>query len=570
MPRSTGARLPSTILLPCLAVASVAASLLVRIVLRGPYYPGWDVVGPAQGQYLLSTQPFWQALGQLLGAVRHFGYWNPTHSLVYTLVPGALGRLWPWEYWGHALTLLLVLLSFWLVLRFSGLPLGWAWLLALAWGASPALLSYALAGYPYATGFLPHALALVIVTWERVRRNWLSSLVLCLAAVELSWHVYEPGKTLIVVLLAAALLERPVPPATRAAWVGASALQVWLIWAHRGSNLEVVLGGSYRLRDFASGAANLFDALLVDPRLDLSVLPLLGVAALCYVKRHRFLVVAGLASQVALLLLLAARGPEFLFPRRYLTTACYCVVAVALAVRESLERPGSGRLLRRGLLAGLVAGNLWQIGDQAAFFRRPYRENGPPLPYTAAPDYTVRPSSTRFARHIAAEVRRGQHVLLVYGFRVPSESIMDPAAVLERLYLDLGHDRFVRSVHVFSSKGCRYDCLPIRPLRELRPFLDALAEGRGTLRPEDVAVYYKLEPGSGQYVEERTAILAQIERRLELKPDPGAPPGFARLKLTLRPPAPLAKRGSVAKRARRTQELALGHAGSSGTPDGHG
>jgi len=560
VPRSTGARLSNALLLPCFAVASLASSLLVRIVLRGPYYPGWDVVGPAQGQYLLSTEPLWQALGQLLRAVRHFGYWNPTHSLLYTLAPGTLGRLWPWEYWGHALTLLLVLLSLWLVLRFTGLPPRSAWLLALAWGASPALLSHALAGYPYATGFLPHALALVIVTWERVRRNWLATLALCLAAVELSWHVYEPGKTLIAVLLAAALLERSVSPATRAAWVGASALQVWLLWAHPGSNLEVVLGDSPRLTDFASGAANLFDALLVDPRLDLPVLPLLAVPALVFVKRHRWLVVFGLGSQLTLLLLLAARGPEFLFPRRYLTIACYCVVAIALAVRESLERPGSGRLLRHGLLAGLVAGNLWQIADQAAFFRRPYLENSPPLPYTATPDYTVRPASIRFARHIAAEVRRGQQVLLVYGFRVPSESIMDPASVLERLYLDLGHDRFVRSVHVFSSKRCRYDCLPIRPLRELRPFLDALAEGRGAWRPEDVAVYYKLEPGSGQYVDERTAIFAQIERRLELKPDPGAPPGFARLRLAVRPPARVDKDAAG-------RELA--HARSSRTPDGH-
>jgi len=72
-------------------------------------------------------------------------------------VPGALGRWWPSEYWAHGLTFVLVLVTFWLILRFGELPLRKAWLMALAWGASPALLSFSVAGYPYATGFLPHA-----------------------------------------------------------------------------------------------------------------------------------------------------------------------------------------------------------------------------------------------------------------------------------------------------------------------------------------------------------------------------------------------------------------------------
>jgi len=557
-------------LLPLLAVASALFSLFLRVALRGPYYPGWDVLGPAHGQYLLSNQPLWQAVRQLHRAVWHFRYWTPTHSLLYTLAPGAMGRLWPWQYWGHALTLLLVLLSLWLVLRFTGLSLRRAWLLALAWGASPALLSYSLAGYPYATGFLPHALALVIVTWERARRSWLLSLLSCLAATQLSWHVYEPGKTLIVVFLAAALLERSVLPATRAAWVVASLLQVWLLWTHRGSNLEVVLGGASHLRDFGSGVSHLVDSLLLEPRLDLPVLPLLAVAALCYVKRHRWLVVFGLSSQLAMLLLLAAQGPEYLFPRRCLTITWYCIVAVAMAFRESLERPGSGRLVRRSLLAGLLAGNLWQLLDQAAFFRAPYRENGATLPFTAAPDYTVLPSSTQFARHLAAEVRRGQHVLLIYSFRVAAESIMDPAAVLERLYLDLGHERFVGTVHVFSSRACRYDCLPIRPLRELRPFLDAVAAGQGALRPEELAVYYKQEPGAGHYAEERATILAQIGRRFVVQPEPAAPPGFVRLRLAARPPDQLPRKGPAAQRGRRRRAPVPVPTAGSIAPEGHG
>lgn len=154
--------LPSrvTCLISSLALFSVGFSLWMRIVCRGPYYPGWDVLGPAHGLFLVSTRSFWDAVVSVFHSTRHFQYWNHTNSLLYTLIPGYLGALWPWEYWAHLLTFALFMLTLWLVARVVDLPIRRSWILLLAWGASPAMLSFSVAGYPYITGLLPHALAL--------------------------------------------------------------------------------------------------------------------------------------------------------------------------------------------------------------------------------------------------------------------------------------------------------------------------------------------------------------------------------------------------------------------------
>ena len=78
--------------LPALALLGVAGSLFYRVWSRGPYHPGWDVLGSAHGLYVLSTSPPGEALSRLVRGVREFRYWNSTNSLPYTLVPGALGR----------------------------------------------------------------------------------------------------------------------------------------------------------------------------------------------------------------------------------------------------------------------------------------------------------------------------------------------------------------------------------------------------------------------------------------------------------------------------------------------
>jgi hypothetical protein len=463
-----------------------------------------------------------------LRGVHAFRYWNSTNSLLYTLIPGALGRLWPSEYWGHWLTFTLVLLTFGLILRVAELPLRESWLLGLAWAASPALLSFSVAGYPYATGFLPHALALVTVTSPWLRARPLASLALALLAAELSWHVYEAGKTLIVVLVLGALLERRAPWTTRAAWLAASVVQVIRLLVQRGYNVDYVLGGVGRGPGaLATAAARVLHALLL-PVVDLPLLIPVGIVALLFVRRHRWLLIGGVASQLLTVVLATAVDPTAIRPRRILTTSFYCVTALAIAFRELAPDEGRRSLRRLVLVTALLGGSLWQLADLWVFFRVPPSGRSQPLPFTfSQDDYVVAAAATDLARRVCTEVAAGRRVVLLYN--LSSETLADPPGLLERAYLGMGHGPFVRSVLSFGSSRCRYDCLPVRPLADSARDLAALATGG----PEAVAYYRKALAGR-RHVQEAAVVLAALDHSFVLRPEPDPAPGFGRLRLVRR------------------------------------
>ena len=524
-PRGTGGR--GLRLLACVAIwGCLVGSLGYRAWQRGPYYPGWDVLGPAHGVYVLSTLPPDQALVRLARGVYTFRYWNATNSLIYTTIPGLLGCRWPSPYWGHWLTLGLVFATFAAAWRFSELPSRHAWLLALAWCASPALLSFAVAGYPYATGFLPHALALVIVTSRRLVVRPFATLLAALLASELSWHLYEAGKTLIVVFVIAAIVERRIPRLTRSAWLAAAALQAARLFSDRGYNVDYVVTGAQAGVPAVARAAGRTLGALLRPEVDLPVLVPLGMLALPFVRRHRWLLLGGLLSQLATVAMAAVVEPTAVRPRRLLTTSFYCITILAVAFKDSLVGPAVRQsLVRTSVVTALAVGSLWQVGELWLFYRVPPAGRTQPLPFTASPDdYHVATAATELAARIQTEVAGGQRAVLLYN--LSSETLADPAALLERVYLTLGHRRFAASVLAFGARQCRYDCLPVRPLADITTSIAALA-GES---PRAVAFYKKrLEPR--RHVEESALVLDALAERFSLRPEADPAPGFGRLAL---------------------------------------
>jgi hypothetical protein len=421
-----------------------------------------------------------------------------------------------------------VLLTFGLILRVAGLPLRQSWVLGLAWGASPALLSFSIAGYPYATGFLPHALALAIVASPRLRARPLASLALCLLATELSWHVYEAGKTLVVVFVLAALLEREARRATRLAWLAASTLQVILIRSQRGFNVDYVLSGGGRGPLALVAAAGKVLHALVLPVVDLPLLVPLAVLGLWLTRRYRWLLVGGAASQLLTLVLAAAVEASAIIPRRCLTTTFYCLTAVAIAFKEGAPAPGRRPLLRLALVTALLGGNLWQLAHLWIFFGVPPAGRTQPLPFTFSNiDYNVAAGVTDLAGKVRAEISEGRRVLLLCN--LSSEYAPDPPGLLERAYLSLGHEPFVRSVLAFGSRNCRYDCLPIRPLEDMEREMAALAAGR-----VEAVAFYKKELKPRLHVEEAAVALAALGHSFVLRPGPDPAPGFGSLRLAAR------------------------------------
>src|SRR5713101_2294814 len=142
-----------------LGLLSVSVSLVVRIVHRGPYFPGCDLLAAAQGYLLASTFSFWGALQDVFYQNRHYWLPWPMYSLPFSLIPGYLERLWPWEYWAHVTNFSAFVLTLILLLRAVDLPLRRARIGLRGWGASPTLLSYSIVGAPWGSGFLAQALA---------------------------------------------------------------------------------------------------------------------------------------------------------------------------------------------------------------------------------------------------------------------------------------------------------------------------------------------------------------------------------------------------------------------------
>ncbi len=488
------------------------------------------MLGPAHGVNTLATFPLGEALARLARGVYSFRYWNATNSLIYTVLPGVLARVWPSPYWAHVLTLLLVVATFAAVWRVSELTLRHAWFLGLAWCASPALLSFAIAGYPYATGFLPHALALLIVTSRWLRERPLAALLAALAASELSWQLYEAGKTLTVLFIVGAIVERAAPAATRLAWLAASVLQAARLLLQRGYNVDYVASGTAAGWPSLLAAARRTAQALARPEVDLPLLVPLAILALPFTRRHRWLLAAGLFSQLATLVLAGAVEPEALRPRRWLTTTFYAIAILAVAFKDSFAGGGRARaLVRRTVVAALAAGGAWQAADAWLFFTVPPAGRTHPLPFTfSKDDYFVAAPVSDLAAEVESEVAAGRHVVLLYN--LSSETPADPAALVERVYLTLGHERFLASVLSFGVRRCRLDCQPILPLEGIPAALTSLADSR-----EPAVAFYKKALDPRRHVEESALVLDALAERFSIRPETDPAPGFGRLALQPRP-----------------------------------
>jgi hypothetical protein len=499
------------------AVLTFLVSIIARVVYRGSYYPGWDALGPAHGLYLVSTLPFTEAVAEAFHLSRHFAIWNHINSALFTLIPGWLGRAWPWEYWAPLLTFVLFVLTLWPMLGVSGLRVRDGWVVLLAVGAAPALLSFAVAGYPFVTGFLPHALALRITLAGGLQRRWLATLALSLLVTELSWHVYPLGRTCFTVFAAAAFLQRGVPATTRGVWLSVACLQLAMIRAYSSRLVgDYVMWDSMSVEQIALALRHVGEALFVTQTLSIPLLFVVGLASFLFFRERRLLLLGLFAVQMGLVVQLGLIDATWIRPRRFIVVEFYCIVAILCMLAED----DGSRLRQRAkqtCVALLVVGNLWQLYDLVDYMRVPVREQRHPLPYTfSQADYAVHASATDWAHELRARVEAGERLLLIYNFDAYPENTTDMAAVLERLYLSLGHERFVESVFVFGERPCRYTCLPIRPINELAMVLDGI-RADGPMPPESFTGFYTLEQvpatwGAGVFALEVARIFAEVRR----------------------------------------------------------
>jgi len=454
----------------------VTVSLTARVIHRGPYVPGFDLLSAAQGTYNIATQKTADLLASVFAnGFRTVGAWN-VEGLPSTLVPGLLTTLWPWEYWAHVVTFVATAAALALLAHALRLGCRHGLLVVLGAGASSAFLSFSVTGFFYMSAILPHLLFL----WAamRARRRPLWALAASVVAAWLAPHVQELGRTVWIDFAAGALLLPRTRITVRAMWL---LLGAWLCWQ---STIHHTFNTSHyaamRLPPLHDCAARLNDLLgrLTTLQIDTPGLLIAGALALLLIRRARFFWWAIVGAQLALLLLLAVNvgdveGPNNVWPRRTLLLSFLLLAATATAYRER-------RTWRPVFIAILTAGMLWQVADTLRSSLRPLDAHAMdrdyfPLPYVHNTiDYTVPFALVDWSALIQADVDTGRRVVLLYNLLAYDENPTNPAGLLERLYLRLGHARFIDSVIVFGDDVVRWNRMPLRPMATLEAFVGGM------------------------------------------------------------------------------------------------
>ncbi len=307
-------------------LALLAASLIVRIHARGDYIPGWDVMGAAQGVLLVSTH----TAAQIARWYRD-NVWNPAvfwnlYALPCVLVPGLLAVHWPWLFWNHAVVFAVGVVVLWLVATTFRLGRD-AWFVLLAWTTSSAVVSQSIAGLPYLTCMLPHALAVCAVL--RLRSRPLATAVVAALVYVAATQTQELARTVFLVFLAA-VVAAPGGWTTRFVWLLAGVGLAVDAIVHPTTNGAFFADvGRPGVGEVLGALGGIAARLFVRPWIDLPVLVGTGIVSLVLVRRERWFWRMLFAAQVALAVVLALkRDVTGVWPRRFLLVELYALLPV--------------------------------------------------------------------------------------------------------------------------------------------------------------------------------------------------------------------------------------------------
>jgi hypothetical protein len=377
-------------------------------------------------------------------------------------------------------------------------------------------------GLPYVSNVLPYALALwAVLRWSS---SPLASGLIALVAVEVSWEVQELGRTVFVVFVAGAIFLPAVPWRTRAVWLLIAAWQCFetLVWPTL--NTERFVAMEVPSLDVAWPRFQALVERLVNLEVFMPAVPAAAAVGLVALGRRRWFWGALVGFHAVLILLVAVNegallGPDAVWPRRALLFLAVCLGTVFAAYHE---RPR----VRPVLLSVLLVGALWQIADTVEWSREPFPTGdfgeGPTLPFVdSSIDYTVPYFLVDWYAEMRDHVDAGRKLILVYNLSSYDENPTNPAGILERLYLHLGHERFVDSVFVFGTRTRRWNEFPIRPLDDLAAFVDGIGDASVFdgywLRHESDAESW---PAARRFRLSSGAVLSALARRFDIVHEP--------------------------------------------------
>ena len=443
-----------------LALTFLVISLALRIFIRGHYYPGWDLMGSGHGYFTLSNAPFFKAVVQFWVDSRDFFYWNHSNSLVYTLITGGLNFVIHWQYWAHALTFLLWLATLLTIFVSTKCPTSKLWILILGWLASPNLLAFSIAGYPYILGALPFVLGLALLKshWWRTQPMMflLGSLLVC----ELSWHLYETGKMVWVLFVACAFLFRGLGLFNRLSLLIASGIQLAQLRRFSGSNIDFFSNLKNFKIDQYFEIPPTFVSEMVQGHIWTPFLFFAAISVLLASDRRRIVDILMFGIGFGLMAMLFLKGPYEWRGRRFLTSDILFLLVIVRGFRDQARNIADGpKLFRHAYtfaIVSLIFGSLFQLYQLFIFTKVPFRDRPTSLPgYYSQSDYGVYYDGIDVANWILERVADNQTVIWLYNLDSYPENNTDPASLLERVYLTMGDKKFKERVKVFGQNKSR-------------------------------------------------------------------------------------------------------------------
>ncbi len=472
------------------AVVCLAISYLARLLYRADHLLPWELLGPIQGEYLVHTSGWFEAAKKVWHNSRHYYYYGGHLSVFFTLIPTFFQQILPGQHYGIPVSFTLTAIGLALAFSYSGLKRENLWVLLLALGTSPVLLSFSVMGMPNCAALLPHAIALYMVLDPKLSASWWKTLLLGLVSIECSWQLYEIARTNFAVWLVAVVAIRAVPKSVRACWAALAALQIWLVQTAdngmRGGGFFTDQLLSRLTPEAIAGATGTFlKGLFVDPAFSLPFLFVSAMAALILVRKNRWFWFVLLFAQIGLFWLSVLRNEAY--SRRFILVEFYALSLTLILFREIAERlpkkkpkkPDFAYLVGRGLVPFLIAGNLLQMGFMFWHFRIPVTRNRYPMPFAwSAFDMDIHPTQIEFSHHLYDRVASGNKIIPIYSVAYGWEWATNPALVLDRVYLRLGHKRYVENVFAFGEIACHPHCTPVYPMARVPELLGQIADGK--------------------------------------------------------------------------------------------
>lgn len=453
-----------------LSLTMLVLNLTLLALGRGSYVAGYELLSTASALLSLENVGLWRSTFEFFDRSRSFFWWNSTHSVLFSIPPALLQKLYPWLYWPQLFHFLVCSVAIFWGLRALGLS---PKLFIALVPTSATFLSFLLVGYPYLSGILPYIVLLILVlrkgAEQRSLPGYLVDLLALFFAYELAFHCYELGKTAFVVPIIGALALTRIPSSRRALWLAAGLAGAYAVYSFGRNNVEIATEDfGAKLLQMPLGVGRLLSHIYFSWYPDYPILFTLGVIALFLIRERRAFFTLLFLSQFGLLVLATVQHDTPLFPssyiipRRFLLMLFVCALLTAAAWREQLTKP-----IRASLISLIIFGQLVSTFNTVNFFRAP--PDSVSLPFTQSRlDFYLNKGLIRDATILADYIREtpGEHFVF-YDFDLRDEELRDPQAFPERLLLSLGYTLFRERVRLVADRPCRYFCWPIASAEQL-------------------------------------------------------------------------------------------------------